>query len=392
MSMLFEVNIEHEVIKEFVEEFESVHQTLEDRIVSLEQLAFTETVVKDMWVLVNTVLVSSTKLNLVPLSESLDDMLRVIHLMKQHNHVPRQMSEFLLLLLDRLLYLVRDVERRSVIDIRETQLILVALQKILVDSSSNNFDQGVDNAILAITKNIELNLEEIESSDIDLFDDDEATKPTSPDLLIQSASIDPLAFSSDVIKTFAQDKPFMLLATIADQSTAHGESHTMFLLELGLALNYIAGNPIDAEDLAYGIGLHDIGLAALVQITNKPGKLTTHEMAKIREHPVNGGDLAMALGCKEDAIFAILQHHERMDGTGYPYNLKGDEISDAGKLTAIIDSFHAMVDNRPHRKFARSALRAIAEINACVGSHYDQKWVKYFNILMKKHWLPARRT
>jgi len=182
-----------------------------------------------------------------------------------------------------------------------------------------------------------------------------------------------------------------LLANIADKTTSTQHSHTEFILELCIAINFIAGKPIDEEALAKGILLHDIALSAIPDILNKSEKLTPEEVQMIHMHPVQGSTLGEAMQLPEESIILIAHHHERMDGKGYPNGLKNDQISDSGKLVGIVDSFHTMVDDRPYKKYQRSPLRAVAEINASVDLYFDRRWVKYFNRYMKDQWLLAQK-
>jgi len=412
--MKFQVEVDRELISEYREQMEIAFQEAEGCIIALENSAFSQDDLHIIHQYFDELWVSSTKLNLTPLSESLDDCLKVLDLLLQWRCFPSRMSECLLLLMDRIVHLARDVERSMVIDMQETQNILVSLQNILMAGDVNKLDQGIETAIQSITQNIrqntiasppDLNIDLFDTDsneedlNIDLFDNDSNDVPTQGDittnteveLFIPKTISDPLIYAKEIIHELSQNDALMLLSTISDGNTYQDKSHTQFLLEVGLALNYMADEPINSIHLAQGICLHDIALAAIPDITNKKEKLTTEEFHEIQQHPVRGANLAMALAAPDAAIAIVLEHHERIDGKGYPAGLKGDQISEAGKLGAIIDSFHAMIQYRPHKKFTRSALRAIAELNACVDTQYDKSWIKLFNIFMKQHWLPNQR-
>lgn len=401
MSLLFQVDIEPDLIFEFREELETAFQEIEGCVILLEKnpsdlspLQTARTHMHNMWV-------SSTKLSLVPLSESLDDTIKAFDHLIECRQFPPRMGEYLLLLADRILYIAREIERNLSIDIRETQNILVSLQHVLL-SNCEQLPQIVDNAIEVITKTIEINIEEPDASlSIDLFDDEDdmvAQEPQSSssvsdlsqsaEIFIADASKNPMLYAQDLIQSLQTDDAIKILARISDHATSLNEdSHTRFILELSFAINFLAGEPIDHEALSKGLFLHDVALSAIPHIINKTDKLTNEERLAIQEHPQQGAKLALALSLPEEAINIVAHHHERVDGKGYPAGLHGNQISEAGKLAAIVDSFHAMIDNRPHKKYARSPLRAVAEINACVDSYYDKLWIKYFNIYMKDYWL-----
>ena len=111
--------------------------------------------------------------------------------------------------------------------------------------------------------------------------------------------------------------------------------------------------------------LHDLGKAAVPQrILNKPGDLTDAEFAVIKVHPSKGYDMLRRVdGMDEIAMDVCLHHHEKIDGSGYPKGLRGDEISVIAKMGAVCDVYDAISSNRPYRKGwdPAEALRKMAE-------------------------------
>lgn len=97
--------------------------------------------------------------------------------------------------------------------------------------------------------------------------------------------------------------------------------------------------------------LHDIGKSKISQdILNKPGPLTTEEFSEIKKHSVYGYKIAEAMpGLNDDILKGILMHHEREDGTGYPFGLKSEQIHDFGKIIAVADIYDAMTSNKAYR-------------------------------------------
>ncbi|MCA0756483.1 HD domain-containing protein [Paenibacillus sp. N4] len=98
--------------------------------------------------------------------------------------------------------------------------------------------------------------------------------------------------------------------------------------------------------------LHDIGKVGIPQeIINKPGKLTTSEYERMKSHTTYGFDMMKnTKGITNRQALVALQHHEREDGSGYPYGLKGDQIDPFSKIVAIADVFHAMISSRVYKK------------------------------------------
>jgi len=205
-------------------------------------------------------------------------------------------------------------------------------------------------------------------------------------ILVPKQSNNPVIEANSLISELKfREDALLLLATISDESSYHKGSHTYILLELALSINILAGSPLDCNDLFSGVCLHDIALSTIPTILNKKEKLSEEEMEKIKRHPIDGAKISRALSKSDGAALVVLQHHERVDGSGYPYGLKGDQISDEGKLISIVDSFHALIEKFPKDK--KTYLRAISEINACIGTRYDERWVKLFNRCVREYWL-----
>lgn len=106
--------------------------------------------------------------------------------------------------------------------------------------------------------------------------------------------------------------------------------------------------------------LHDIGKSQIpLEILNKPGKLTNDEMSVMKKHTVLGFDMLKdILAIPDDAKLAALQHHEKVDGTGYPFSLPEERISDFAKIVAVADTYDAVTSNRVYQK-ARSPFSVI---------------------------------
>jgi len=97
--------------------------------------------------------------------------------------------------------------------------------------------------------------------------------------------------------------------------------------------------------------LHDIGKSKIpLEILNKPGKLTPEEYAIMKNHSKLGYEiLQRSGGYQEDVMLAVLQHHERQNGTGYPLNLIGQQIHIFARIVAVADTYHAMTSDRVYR-------------------------------------------
>lgn len=123
---------------------------------------------------------------------------------------------------------------------------------------------------------------------------------------------------------------------------------------------------------------HEVGsLATPDEILNKPGPLTEAEMSVVRRHPVDGANMLSQTAASGAAAEAVLHHHERFDGTGYPGGLAGDEIPVAARIIAVADSYVAMTSDRPYRE-AMAPQDALEQIRRGAGTQFDPAIVDAF--------------
>ncbi|WP_411954807.1 HD-GYP domain-containing protein [Alkalibacillus sp. S2W] len=140
--------------------------------------------------------------------------------------------------------------------------------------------------------------------------------------------------------------------------------------ELGLRRSQLS-------DIAVGGLLHDLGKLYIPQeILNKPGKLTQEEFEVVKKHPMDG---FVKIKDKISLLAAhiALQHHEKYDGTGYPRNLKGEDIHLYGRITAIADVYDAVTMDRPYRP-GRTPDEAIELLMSNAGTHFDPEILPSF--------------
>ncbi|ADY13343.1 HD domain-containing phosphohydrolase [Sphaerochaeta globosa] len=124
--------------------------------------------------------------------------------------------------------------------------------------------------------------------------------------------------------------------------------------------------------------MHDIGKIGVEEaILNKPDSLTKEEWEVMKRHPEIGYRILSASSEFNDLSVAILEHHERWDGRGYPRGLKGEHISKQARIIMIADSYDAMTSERSYKK-PLSSEEAIEEIRNCSGTHYDPAITEVF--------------
>jgi HD-GYP domain-containing protein (c-di-GMP phosphodiesterase class II) len=152
------------------------------------------------------------------------------------------------------------------------------------------------------------------------------------------------------------------------------------MLRLALKMNDHAGRPVDPNQLAAAVYMHDVGMALLpLDIINSEGQLSEEDLLQVKEHPKVSYELLRYMKQWSVAAQMVLQHHERSDGSGYPYQLKDVEICEGAKILAIIDAIDARTHERVHsRMLKRPLLRAAMEISKNADMQFSSQWVAVF--------------
>jgi HD-GYP domain-containing protein (c-di-GMP phosphodiesterase class II) len=166
----------------------------------------------------------------------------------------------------------------------------------------------------------------------------------------------------------------------SDQYTK-GHSERVRYLSLELA-KYVGLDFRELEVLEHAAILHDIGKIGIdSMVLNKQGQLSSSEFSLVRAHPIIGDEILGPIGTLEGVRTTILQHHERYDGGGYPYGIAGDEISLKARILAVVDTFDAMLMDRPYRR-AFPLNTALDELRQGAGTQFDPFVVNAFLELM----------
>lgn len=181
------------------------------------------------------------------------------------------------------------------------------------------------------------------------------------------------------------EKTLYALAKLEDDKFPDTMAHSVRVGNLSeLLCDKLGKSTKEKEIVVKAAKLHDIGKVSIPDaIINKKGKLTEEEFAKIKKHPINGADLVSYLASFRNGEKYIRHHHERWDGRGYPEGLKEKDIPLGARIISIVDSFDAMISNRPYKK-AKTIIEALEEIKKESGHQFDPKIATVFVDMIKK--------
>lgn len=148
-----------------------------------------------------------------------------------------------------------------------------------------------------------------------------------------------------------------------DYLYGHAVNVTILAIEIGIGLGY--EHSLLAE-LGIASLIHDIGIVKYLDIINQNKILDKEEQNKIKEHPNAGAEILNRISKEPSSVIieAVRQEHERIDGSGYPLGLKGDEISEFAKIIGLADVYEAMLHSRPYR----AKLKSLETINTIIKS------------------------
>jgi putative nucleotidyltransferase with HDIG domain len=165
-------------------------------------------------------------------------------------------------------------------------------------------------------------------------------------------------------------------------------SHQQRVAQLSSAIAWEMGlEEKQIRNLTMAARLHDFGkIAVPSEILSKPGKLTVVEMAMIKSHPMTGADMLRPLTLPTGTFLTIMQHHERVNGSGYPFGLSGEDILLEAKILGVADVVEAMSSHRPYRP-SLGIEKALDEISPNRGILYDPLVVDAFVSLYSKNTL-----
>ena len=189
----------------------------------------------------------------------------------------------------------------------------------------------------------------------------------------------PEAFTNNLVSSIDRNpNALMCMTKIREKDTyllEHSLNVAILLANFGTCVGL---NEEQIQELALSGFLHDIGKIKIPdEILHKPGRLDDQEMTIMKDHVYFGTKVLIEMGIPDSIVETIGQHHERLDGYGYPDGLRGDEITQFGRMIAIVDTYDAITADRCY-KVGMSSKKALQILMQDAPEKYDEGLVNQF--------------
>jgi HD-GYP domain-containing protein (c-di-GMP phosphodiesterase class II) len=173
------------------------------------------------------------------------------------------------------------------------------------------------------------------------------------------------------------DATLVALASLTEKRDPYTAGHQSRVAELAESIARTMGVPEhERRGLRIAADVHDIGKVVVPsEILTRPTVLGPEEMALVRLHPQAGYDVLASIDFPWPVATMVVQHHERMDGSGYPRGLTGDQVLPGARILAVADTVEAMTNHRPYRP-GLGLEQALAAVQAGAGTLYDPEVVE----------------
>jgi HD-GYP domain-containing protein (c-di-GMP phosphodiesterase class II) len=367
-------DLDDEILGDLMEEINELYEASEQTLIELELRPEDNELQRSLFRSVHTIkgdlgLVNFTPM--YPLLQHVEDLLD--YLRKGQISYTSTMSDLVLLTMDRVKSFVESCissGTASYDDKLHEQLVL-AISKIKPENQ-NQHEKLLADAVLLLDPTLDLGIEQ--SSDASTG----AVKKSSPSLGITGIPKDLSAEKQQDILFFRD------LMKAIERRSNYWDGRGDRIAKLASYVNKVSGDLINPEQLAVACYVHDFGMAFMpLKLLHKTDQYSEIEFNLMRSHVYKSSRLLEHLDQWDGARKIVMQHHERIDGTGYPLGIKDKDICDGAKLLAILDTYDAMTHSRAHNdNQLLSKKDAVIAINRSAKGQFSTRWIRIFNQAM----------
>lgn len=376
MQIFTPEELEDDILSELMEEINELYEASEQTLIELEIRPEDNELQRSLFRSIHTIkgdlgLVNFTPM--IPLLQHVEDLLDFLR--KGQIHYTSTMSDLVLLTMDQVKSFVQKVmnDGQASYDVHLHEQLVEAISRI---SPQNHADHE-----RLLTEAVKL-LNPVLANNESQHTGERESLGSGPPATVANTGI---------LKTVSGDKRedmvfFRNLMQTIEHRSNYWAGRGDRIAKLALYINHEAGNPIDDDQLSVACYVHDFGMAFMpLTLLNKTEPYSQTEFNLMRSHVYKSARLLEHLEHWNLARKIVMQHHERVDGSGYPLGLKEEDICDGAKLLAILDTFDAMTHSRAHHPDKRmSKKQAVIALNRDAEGQFCSKWVRHFNLVMTR--------
>ncbi|MDM7859442.1 HD domain-containing phosphohydrolase [Alteromonas sp. ASW11-36] len=374
MQVFTPEELDDEILGDLMEEIQELYEASEQTLIELELRPEDNELQRSLFRSVHTIkgdlgLVSFSPM--IPILQHVEDLLD--YLRKGQIAYTSTMSDLVLITMDKVKTFVEQCmnQGKAPYDGDMHDRLVAAIAKIQPDNQAMH-EKLLANAVLILDPSLDL------GGDND--DGDSSAKPSSAAAMIGNTGI-----PKDLSSEKQQDILFFRdLMKAIERRSKYWEGRGDRIAKLASYVNKASGYLVDADQLAVACYTHDFGMAFMpLKLLNKTDKYSEIEFNLMRSHVYKSSRLLEHLDEWDGARKIVMQHHERVDGSGYPLGIKEKDMCEGAKLLAILDAYDAMTHSRAHNGEAKYSKKdAVIAINREAKGQYSVKWLRIFNQAM----------
>ena len=370
MQIFKHEDLDEDILSDLLEEINELYEASEQTLIELELKPEDNELQRSLFRSIHTIKGDLGLVNfspLIPLLQYAEDLLD--YLRKGQIHYTSNMSDLVLLIMDRIKVFVQSCIKtgQAEYDKEMYERLVEAIKRITPENGAVH-EQLLAKAVLILDPSLDLGIEP----------DDAGKKPTS--------AAPPSMAATGIPKSITNEERvdlmfFRELMKPIEKRSRYWEGRGDRIAKLAGYVNKVAGSPVNEVQLAVACYMHDFGMAFMpVTVLHKQEKLEEVEFNLMRSHVYKSARLLENLNQWNGARKIVMQHHERIDGSGYPLGIKENDICEGAKLLAILDTFDAITHARAHGShLQRPKKKAVIEINRIAKGQFSPTWMQAFN-------------
>lgn len=369
MQMFKHEDLDEDILTDLLEEINELYEASEQTLIELELKPEDNELQRSLFRSIHTIKGDLGLVNfspLIPLLQYAEDLLD--YLRKGQIQYTSNMSDLVLLIMDKVKVFVQSCIQtgQAEYDKAMFERLVEAIKRITPENGTAH-EQLLAKAVLILDPSLDLGNEE---------DSGETTTVTA------TLSIATIGIPKSITNEEREDLMFFReLMKPIEKRSKYWDGRGDRIAKLAGYINKIAGSPVDEVQLAVACYMHDFGMAFMpIAVLHKQEKLEEFEFNLMRSHVYKSARLLENLNQWNEARKIVMQHHERIDGSGYPLGIKENDICEGAKLLAILDTFDAITHARAHEShLQRPKKKAVIEINRISKGQFSTKWMQAFN-------------